>query len=77
MSGSDPDREFRFLDLEALYEQDLPPVNMTAVQALEEALLDIVQLSEHEGVPPDSVDLVLTKILDDRAKRTRQGFRFV
>ena len=74
MSGSDPDREFKFLDVEALYEQELTPVNMTAVQALEEALLDIIQLSEGEGVTEENVDRVLRKIIDDRAVRTRARF---
>lgn len=74
MSGSDPDREFQFLDVEKLYEQELEPVNMTAKQALEEALLDIIQLSEHEGVKTDVVDNVLRKVVDDRAARTRAKF---
>ena len=74
MSGSDPDREYKFLDIEELHEQELAPVNMTAVQALEEALLDIVQLSEGEGVSEEDVDRVLRKIVDERAQRTRQRF---
>lgn len=74
MSGSDPDREYKFLNLEKLYEEDVKPINMTAVQALEEALLDIIQLSEMEGVKPDKVDDVLRKIIDDRAGRTRSRF---
>jgi hypothetical protein len=77
MSGSDPDRDYAFLDLEDLYAKELPPINMTAEQALEEALLDIVQLSEHEGVSSECVDRILAKILDDRAGRTRGRFRFV
>jgi hypothetical protein len=74
MSGSDPDREFKFLDVEALYEKDLPPIHMTSLQALEEALLDIIQLSEGEGVSEEDVDRTLRKIIDERAKRTRARF---
>jgi hypothetical protein len=74
MSGSDPDREYKFLDVEALYEEDLEPVCMTAKQALEEALLDIIQLSEGEGVSEEDVDGVLRKIIDERASRTRKRF---
>ena len=74
MSGSDPDREYRFLDVDALDEENVPPINMTAPEALEEALLDIIQLSEREGVTPDEVDSIIRKIQDERASRTRSRF---
>ena len=74
MSGSDPDREYRFLDVDALDNEDIAPINMTPPEALEEALLDIIQLSEREGVTPDEVDEILRKIQDERASRTRSRF---
>lgn len=74
MSGSDPDREYRFLDVDALDEENVPPINMTAPEALREALLDIIQLSEREGVTPDEVDDIIRAIQDERASRTRSRF---
>ncbi|HBP16786.1 MAG TPA: hypothetical protein DEA08_03195 [Planctomycetes bacterium] len=74
MSGSDPEREFAFLDPEALYAKPLVPVSLSPEQALQEVLLDLIQLAEREGLEPETVDAILETICDERASRTREGF---
>jgi hypothetical protein len=74
MSGSDPNRDYCFVDPQELDAMPLEPLDMMPEQALEEALLDIIQLSEAEGVTVMNVDAALRRIVNDRAARTRSRF---
>jgi len=75
MPHIEPDREYKFLDPKALAEAELKPVDGDAVWVLEQALLDIIQLSQAEGMLDEEVDDVLSKLVDDRANRLRDKFR--
>jgi len=67
--GSDASRSYAFLNPDELAARDVPPVDMTAEQALHEGLLDLIQFSESDGVDPGDVDRILEEIVADRARR--------
>ena len=69
------EREYRFLNPEELDVSGMDPVEGTIEEVLEDALLDIVQLAQAQGMTDDQVDYVLEKMTDDRAKKVRSRFR--
>ena len=74
MSESDPNRDYKYLDVDKIREGPLDPVDDPCDIVLENALLDIVQLAEESGMEGDDVDRVLRKIIDDRTQRLRNRF---
>ena len=67
-------RDYKYLDIEKLREQELEPVPDPVDVVLENALLDIIQLAEDNEMTDDEIDRVLRKIIDDRAHRVRSKF---
>jgi len=72
--GSTWDREYRYLDLAEIDKLDLPPCEDTPEEALKHGLLDLIQFTEEEGLPEETVDRILREIIDLRAARTRSSF---
>jgi hypothetical protein len=72
------DREFRVLDRQCLEERiaSTPPdtESRSVYDLLEDALTDILQLVVEEGMADEDVDVVLSRVLDDRARRRRNLF---
>ena len=70
----EPKRDYKYLDIEKLREQELEPVADPVDVVLENALLDIVQLAEDNQMSDEEIDRVLRKIMDDRAAKVRRRF---
>jgi hypothetical protein len=69
----DNEREYRFLKPGELKSLEARPIKGTVKDCLKDALLDIIQLSESEGMT-EEVDSVLREIIDARAARVRSKF---
>ena len=69
------EREYKYLDFEALQKEELEPCYDSVDVVLENALLDILQLAEANDMSDEVVDRVIRKIQDDRAAKVRRKFR--
>ena len=74
MTEPDPERDYKYLDMEELRATPLEPVEDPCDVVLHNALLDIIQLAEESGMSVDEVDGVLRGIIDDRAVKVRSKF---
>lgn len=68
------DREYKYIDVDKLEEEELEPVNADPRDVLYESLLDLIQLAAREGLTEDDIDGVLDRIHDYRANQARQQF---
>jgi len=74
MIEPEPEREYKYLDMEELRATPLEPVDDPCDVVLTNALLDIIQLAEESGMEEEEIDTVLRGIIDSRAIRVRSKF---
>jgi len=67
-------RDYHYFTEEERQNFESRPLVGPIEDCLLQALLDIIQLSEAEGMTEDQVDSVLRTIIDGRAKRVRSRF---
>jgi hypothetical protein len=69
------DREYRFIDIDKIDRSELrSSTKGTCEDVLTDAVLDILQLAEAEGMMEEEVDNVLRRVIDLRAERLRNRF---
>ncbi len=74
MKEPNEDRDYKYLDIQALNESELTPIDDPPEEVLEGGLNDIIQLAQSGGMIEDALDRVLSRIIDARAKRNRGRF---
>jgi len=68
-NNPDPDREFRFIDISEIDTSEMTDIEGSCVDVLKDALLDIIQIAEQQGLPEEEADEAVR-----RAKRCRRRF---
>lgn len=69
-----PDRDYSFIEPEKIDTSEMKDIDGTVVDVLKNALLDIIQLAEAEGMTEDQADEAVRRVFDYRADRNRQRF---
>lgn len=64
------DRDYKIITPQDLAE-DVVPTDEDPVEILFESITDLLQLAEAEGIYEDEIDLVLQRVIHDRAVRKR------
>jgi len=73
-NNPDPDREFRFIDISEIDTSEMTDIEGSCVDVLKDALLDIIQIAEQQGLPEEEADEAVRRVIDYRAKRCRRRF---
>jgi len=68
------DREFRFLKPEEIDTSEMADIEGSTVDVLKDALLDVIQIAEAQGMSEDDADEAVRRVFDFRAQRNRQRF---
>lgn len=68
------DREYSFIEPEKIDTTEMENIDGTVVDVLKNALLDIIQLAEAEGMTEDDADEAVRRVFDFRAERNRERF---
>lgn len=70
----DPDREFRFIDVSEIDTSEMADIEGSCVDVLKDALLDIIQIAEQQGLSEEDADESVRRVIDYRARRCRRRF---
>lgn len=71
---NESDRKFVFIDPEDIDTSEMEDIDGSCVDVLKDALLDIIQLAEAQGMTEDEADESVRRVFEFRAQRNRNRF---
>ncbi len=71
---NESDREFRFIEPAEIDTSEMEDIEGSCVDVLKDALLDIIQLAEAQGMTEDEADESVRLVFEFRAQRNRRRF---